>query len=126
MRKRSKYADAEREMLISKLQSPDELVRNEALGALCPCRTDWELFEQHVQDIYRLTKHRSHLVRARALHMLSDATLLQSIGDAEYHFQSVEDTLRKKRRRPSRREADQLEVRRSGRFKKRKGSIVLG
>jgi hypothetical protein len=125
MRKRSKYADAVRELLVVELQSPDELVRNDALGSLCPCRNDWDLFEQHVKDIYRLTRHPSHLVRARALHMLSDATRLQSIDDAEYRFQSVEDALRKKRRRLSRGEADQLEVRRSGGFKKRKGSIVL-
>lgn len=117
--------DPERELLLADLQSPDEAVRNRALGALCPCRNDWELFEQHVKSISRLTKNSCRAIRLRALHIMTDAALLQSIGDAEYRFQSVEDLLRKKRARLSRGEAVQLEVRRSGRFKKRKGSFVL-
>ena len=99
-------------------------MRNRALGSLCPCRNDWELFEQHVKSIYGLTKSSSPAMRARALHIMADAALLQSIGDAEYRFQSVEDRLRKKRRLLRGEEAH-LEVRRSGRFKKRKGSFVL-
>jgi len=113
-------AEVAREILLADLESPDELVRNRALGSLCPCRSDWELFEQHVKSISRLTKNKSREVRRRALHILADAALLESIEDAEYRFQSVEDVLRKKRAR-----GDQLQVRRSGRFKRRKGSFVL-
>ncbi len=113
-------AEVARQMLLSDLQSPDELVRVRALESLCPCRNDWELFEQHVKSISRLTKNSCRSTRAGALHMLADAARLQSIEDAEYRFQSVEDLLRKKR--PS---LKTPEVRRSGGFKRRKGSFVL-
>lgn len=100
-------------------------MRARALGLLCPCRNDWELFEQHVHIVYQLTKDSCRAIRAGALHILQDAALIQSIGDAEYRFQSVEDVLRKKRAPFSRSEEAQLGVRRSGGFKKRKGSVVL-
>ena len=125
MRTKKKSADVDRELLLSDLQSPDELVRARALGSLCPCRNDWDLFEQHVHIVSQLTKDSCPAIRAGALHILRDAALIQSIGDAEYRFQSVEDVLRKKRALFSRGEEAQLEVRRSGRFKKRKGSFVL-
>jgi hypothetical protein len=125
MRRKKKIADVERERLLSDLQSPDEVVRTRALGSLCPCRSDWELFEQYVSAISQLTKHSCPEIRARALHIFRDAARIQSIGDAEYHFQSVEDVLRKKRAGILRGEEAQLEVRRSGEFKKRKGSFVL-
>jgi hypothetical protein len=107
------------------LRSPDELERARALGSLCPCRNDWELFEQHVHIVSQLTKDSCPAIRAGALHIFADAALIQSIGDAEYRFQCVEDLLRKKRASLSRGEVAQLELRRSGRFKKRKGSFVL-
>jgi hypothetical protein len=125
MRRKKKRAEVDRELLLSDLQSSDELARARALGLLCPCRNDWELFEQHVSIVSQLTKDGCPAIRAGALHILQDAALIQSIGDAEYRFQSVEDVLRKKRA-PLRRGKDlQLEVRRSGRFKKRHGSFVL-
>ena len=125
MRRKKKRADVDRELLLSDLQSPDELRRARALGLLCPCRNDWELFEQYVPIVSQLTKDSCHAIRAHALHILQDAALIQSIGDAEYRFQSVEDVLRKRRAPFSRGEEAQLEVRRSGGFKKRKGSFVL-
>ena len=121
MRRKEKRADVDRELLLSDLQSSDELARARALGCLCPCRNDWELFEQHVSIVSQLTKDSCPAIRAGALHILLDAARIQSIEDAEYRFQSVEDVLRKKRRGNE----AQLEVRRSGRFKKRKGSFVL-
>ena len=125
MRRKKKRAEVDRELLLSDLQSPDELARSRALGLLCPCRNDWELFEQNVHIVSQLTKDSCPAIRAGALHILQDAALIQSIGDAEYRFQSVEDVLRKKRAPFSRGLEAQLEVRRSGRFKKRKGSFVL-
>ena len=97
MRTKQKRADAARGLLLVDLQSADELVRTRALGSLCPCRKGWELFEQHVKSIYLLTKNQSPSIRARGLHILADAVLLQSIEDADYRFQTVEDVLRKKR-----------------------------
>jgi hypothetical protein len=125
VRRKKKRAEVDRELLLSELQSSDELVRARALGLLCPCRNDWELFEQHVSIVSQLTKDSCPAIRAHALHILQDATLIQSIRDAEYRFQSVEDVLRKKRAPLRRGKEAQLEVRRSGRFKKRQGSFVL-
>jgi hypothetical protein len=125
MRREKKYEDVGRELLLSDLQSPDELVRAKAVGSLCPCHNGWEVFEQHANIVSQLTKDSSPAVRASALHVFADALHIQSIGDAEYRFQSVEDTLRKKRAPLLRSEEAELEIRRSGRFKKRKGSFVL-
>ena len=122
---KNKTAAVDRELLLSDLQSPDELIRARALGSLCPCRNDWELFEQFVGIVSQLTKDSCPEIRAGALHILADAARIQSLGDAEYRFQAVEDVLRRKRRRMSRGEVDKVEVRRSGTFKKRRGSFVL-
>ena len=118
-------AEAARMVLLADLESPDEEVRTRALGSLCPCRSEWELFEQHVKSISRLKKNGSREIRLQALHMLSDAARLQSLADAEYRFQSVEDALRKKRALRSRGGEADSQVRRSGQFKRRKGSFVL-
>lgn len=125
MRGKKKSADVNRELLLADLQSPDEAVRAKAVGSLCPCDKGWELFEKHVEVVSQLTKDSSPAVRASALHVFDDAVHIQSIGDAEYRFQSVEDKLRKKRAPLFRSEETEVEVRRSGRFKKRKGSFVL-
>jgi len=125
MSTKKKEGDVVGDNLASDLRSPDESVRARALGLLCPCRNGWELFQQHAHIVSQLTKDSSPEIRAGALHILGDAALLQSIADAEYRFQSVEDLLRKKHTSRSRRQKAQLEVRRSGRFKKRRGSFVL-
>jgi hypothetical protein len=125
MRRKKKRAEVDRERLLSDLQSSDELARARALGLLCPCRNDWELFEQHVSIVSQLTKDSCPAIRAGALHILRDAALIQKHVDAEYRFQSVQDVLRKKRAPFSRGVEAQLEVRRSGRFKKRQGNFVL-
>jgi len=125
MRRRKKCAEVDHELLLADLHSPDDVVRAKAVGSLCPCDKGWELFEQHVDIVSQLTKDSSPAVRASALHVFDDAVHIQSIGDAEHRFQSVEDKLRKKRAPLLRSEEAELEVRRSGRFKRRKGSFVL-
>ncbi|MGI9067924.1 MAG: hypothetical protein ACR2HX_16170 [Pyrinomonadaceae bacterium] len=125
MRRKKKSADVNRELLLAELQSANEAVRSKAVRSLCPCDKGWKLFEQHVDIVSQLTKDSSPKVRVSALHVFDDAVHIQSIGDAEYRFQSVEDKLRKKRAPLLRSEEAELEVRRSGRFKKRKGSFVL-
>lgn len=122
MRRKRKCDEVDRELLLSDLHSPDEFVRGKAVSSLCPCRNGWELFEQHVNIVSQLTKDSSPSVRAIALHVIHDAGLLQSIGDAEHRFQSVEDLLRKKHA-PGK-EAD-VHVRRSGRYKRRQGGFAL-
>ena len=109
MGKRDKRTDVERELPFSDVEASYELVRAQ-LGSLCPCRNGWKRFEQHVNIVSQLTRDRSPEVRAHALHILQDALLLQSIGDAEYRFQSVEEVLRKRRSRLSRQKDDKVEV----------------
>lgn len=115
----------DRELLLARLRSPDETVRRRAAGSLCPCDKGWELFEQYAHIVSQLTRDSSAAVRASALHVFTDAANMQSIDDAEYHFQSVEDKLRKKRAPRVRGEEAGPVVRRSGCFKKRKGRFVL-
>jgi len=113
------------ELVLSEFRSPDEHVRAKAVSSLCPCRNGWEQFERHVNLVSRLTKDSCRAVRAKALHVFDDAVLIQSIEDAEYRFQIVEDLLRKKRAARFRMGEADVEVRRSGRFKKRRGRVVL-
>lgn len=125
MRRKKKPPNVDHELLLSNLKSPYALVRARTVGSLCPCDKGWELFEQYAHLVSQLTKDSSAAVRASALHVFNDAAHMQSIGDAEYCFQSVEDKLRKKRGPRLRSEEAELEVRRTGIFKKRKGSFVL-
>jgi hypothetical protein len=82
-------------LLISGLRSPDEVVRAKAVGSLCLVTMVGKCSERQANIVSHLTKD-SPAVRVSALHVFEDAIHMQSIGDAEYRFQSVEDTLRKK------------------------------
>jgi hypothetical protein len=125
MASKKKPAKVNHELLLANLKSPYALVRARTVGTLCPCDKGWELFEQYAHIVSQLTKDSSAAVRASALHVFNDAAHMQSIGDAEYCFHSVEDKLRNKRKPQLRSEEAELTVRRTGRFKKRKGSFVL-
>ena len=125
MRRKKKSIPVNHELLLSNLKSPYALVRARTVGSLCPCDKGWELFQQYAHIVSQLTKDSSAAVRASALHVFNDAAHMQSIGDAEYRFQSIEDKLRKKREPRLRSEEAELELRRTGRFKKRRGSFVL-
>ena len=114
MRRKKKPIAVNHELLLANLKSPYVLVRARTVGSLCPCDKGWELFEQYAHIVSHLTKDSSAAVRASALHVFNDAAHMQSIGDAEYRFQSVEDTLRKKHGPRLRSEETELEVRRSG------------
>jgi len=125
MRRKKKPIAVNHEVLLSNLKSPYALVRARTVGSLCPCDKGWELFEQYAHIVSQLTKDSSAAVRASALHVFNDAAHMQSIGDAEYRFQSVEDKLRKKCGPRLRSDEAEIELRRTGRFKKRAGSFVL-
>jgi hypothetical protein len=58
---------------LSDLQAPDEATRARAARELCPCRTDWGVFEQNLDTLRRMTKDPSPVVRANALHVFEDA-----------------------------------------------------
>jgi hypothetical protein len=58
---------------LGNLHSPDETIRARAARELCPCRTDWDVFEQTLDTLRRMTKDPSPVVRANALHVFEDA-----------------------------------------------------
>jgi hypothetical protein len=58
---------------LSDLHAPDEATRARAARELCPCRTDWGVFEQNLDTLRRMTKDSSPVVRANALHVFEDA-----------------------------------------------------
>jgi hypothetical protein len=62
------------------LCSPDETTRARAARGLCPCRTDWDVFEQTLDTLRRMTKDPSPVVRANALHVFEDAFEMDNQG----------------------------------------------
>ena len=72
--------EIEREQILADLGSADEATRAQAARQLCPCHTDWEVFEQTLDTLRRMTKDPSPLVRANALHVFEDAFELESQG----------------------------------------------
>jgi len=58
---------------LSDLHAPEETTRARAARELCPCRTDWDVFEQTLDTLRRMTKDPSPVVRANALHVFEDA-----------------------------------------------------
>ena len=125
MASKKKPSKVNHELLLSNLKSPHALVRARTVGSLCPCDKGWDLFQQYAHIVSELTRDSCAAVRASALHVFDDAAHMQSIADAEYRFQSVEDKLRNKRGPRLRSEEAEIEVRRTGRFKNRAGSFVL-
>ena len=96
-KRRSNYV-ADREQLSADLNSADDLQRAKAVRALCPCREDWELFEQYIELVRRLRKAPSPLVRAAALHVLEDTAQIQSDAYPTHRRQATNEMLRTKRR----------------------------
>jgi hypothetical protein len=62
------------------LDASNEATRARAARELCPCHTDWNVFEQNLDALGRMTKDPSPLVRANALHVFEDAFELVSEG----------------------------------------------
>src|SRR5712692_55570 len=77
---RAPTPEIEREQILADLRSLDEVTRARAARQLCPCHADWEVFEQTLDALHRMTKDPSPLVRANALHVFEDAFELESQG----------------------------------------------
>ena len=106
MRRRKKKIAAHMEVLAqafdegryaSRVCSPDEEERGDAVRSLCPCHVGWEVFEGHVGEVLHALKDRSHGVRTGALHVLSDAARMQHMSEIDYDVQEAEELLRRKR-----------------------------
>ena len=72
--------EIDHERALADLAAPDEATRARAARELCPCHTDWRVFEQGLDALRRMTKDPSPLVRANALHVFEDAFELESEG----------------------------------------------
>jgi|ERR1044071_1969889 hypothetical protein len=106
MRRRKKKAAAHMEVLAqafdegryaSRICSPEDEERGEAVRSLCPCHVGWEVFEGHVGEVLGALKDGSRFVRAGALHVLGDAARMQHMSEIDYYVQEAEEHLRGKR-----------------------------
>ena len=97
VKKRDNSASSITERLDGDLQSPDEVVRGDAVRSLCPCQAGWEAFEQHVSVVFRSLRDRSHVVRAHALHVFEDAVRMQSAEELHYYLEPGEEKIGEKR-----------------------------
>ena len=104
----------------SRMCSPEEEERGDAVRSLCPCHVGWEVFEGHVGEVLHALKDRSRGVRAQALHVFEDAARMQHVSEIDFYVQEAEERLRRKgfsRFRPTEKKIDRLRwrARRRGR-----------
>lgn len=59
--------------ILGALESPDELIRAQAVRELCPCRVSWPVFHLWRKVVQRMRRDPSPLVRANARHVEEDA-----------------------------------------------------
>ena len=97
MKKKQSHPVADREQLSLALDSSDDVIRAKAVRSLCPCREDWELFQQHIELVKRFKKDPSPIVRAAALHVLEDTAQIQSDAYPTHRRQATNEMLRTKR-----------------------------
>ena len=99
----------------SRVCSPDEEERGEAVRSLCPCHVGWEVFEGHVGEVLHALKDSSRGVRAGALHVLGDAARMHHKGEIDYYVQEAEELLCRKRAshfRPGENRAEEKKINR--------------
>jgi hypothetical protein len=102
----------------AELEVTDEALRGDAVRALCPCHAGWDLFEQHVGDVFRALRDPSRVVRRHALHVFEDAARMQSAGDLQYSIEPGEEKIREKRGRYFRSMEERLQARRDRKIRK--------
>jgi hypothetical protein len=65
--------------IVADFKAPDEATRGKAVRQVCPCRMGWEVFQETMEPLKKMTKDPSPYVRAQALHVFEDAYGLQSM-----------------------------------------------
>src|SRR5438270_634799 len=65
--------------IVADFKAPDDATRGKAVRQVCPCRMGWEVFQETMEDLQKMTKDPSPYVRAQALHVFEDAYGLQSM-----------------------------------------------
>jgi len=68
------------EQTLADLSAADAATRARAARELCPCHSDWGVFEQNLDVLRQMTKDASPVVRANALHVFEDAFELENEG----------------------------------------------
>ncbi len=86
------------ERVLGDIHSDDDAVRARAVRSLCPCRSGWGAFEQHLPMIEALKKDPSPLVRKEALHLFEDAGEMQSEGVPTNPREATNEMLQTRRR----------------------------
>ncbi len=116
--KRYRWATAEMKRVVAELEASDKDVGE--LRGLCPCHVGWEVFEQNVSLVMRLLKHPNQLVRAHAMHILTDAAVMQNREELHYYVQPGDERIGERRASGFRSMSDRLEARRDRKIKKSK------
>src|SRR5437879_2662144 len=65
--------------IVANFKAPDDATRGKAVRQVCPCRMGWEVFQETMEDLSKMTKDPSPYVRAQALHVFEDAYGMQSM-----------------------------------------------
>ena len=76
---RAKALEPDVNQIVADFKAPDEVTRGRAVRQVCPCRMGWEVFQDTMEDLSKMTKDPSPYVRAQALHVFEDAYGLQSM-----------------------------------------------
>ncbi len=74
---RAKALEPDVNRIVADFKAPDEASRGKAVRQVCPCRMGWEVFQETMEDLQKMTKDPSPYVRAQALHVFEDAYGLQ-------------------------------------------------
>src|SRR5712692_9653247 len=76
---RAKALEPDVNQIMADFKAPDEAARGKAVRQVCPCRMGWEIFQDTMEDLSKMTKDPSPYVRAQALHVFEDAYGMQSM-----------------------------------------------
>jgi hypothetical protein len=101
-------AEANVARILAEMESPDEVVRAQAVRQVCPCRVSWDAFDRLRKAAQQLQRDPSPVVRANARHVEEDAREVLALealwervqeADEEAHSPVDRPTRRRKQRR---------------------------
>jgi hypothetical protein len=98
------FDEADLVRIHTELQSPDEVVRANAVRQLCPCRVSWEVFDQLRKIAQQMQRDPSPRVRASARHVEEDTREVLALETLWQRVQEVEEETGHPVDRPRRRE----------------------
>ena len=96
-KKIARWARRDISEIAADITAPDESVRGDAVGGLCPCHVGWEVFEKNVSVVLRHLRDGSRVVKAHALHVYVDAARMQLAEDLKLQLEPGEELIGEKR-----------------------------